>query len=235
MKGPSSCFHSLSFSVLCDRPWLVLRLSPLFGFSYDPDFFSRWADSIKEDFLNGGGRSQLPLNQSITVQVDKVHGLRGTTEDPEAVQIQVFAQRSRQALFTAFLLSVDCVTSVELGSHSEQITELPVMLCFGLKELEKVVRDSLGKCFNCVVSDVQIKEEDLKWITAMWSRLSSIEEEETEAERAGEASNVTLTYTFPADFKDTLRTVDVGLKQRQLGQLWRRYRQILFCFSFPSS
>lgn len=215
-------------SVLCNRQWSILKLSPLFGLNYDPDFLSRWAQSIEKDFEATVNLSEVALNQKISVKIQKVTGLRGTTDDPEALQIQLFTERSRQILFTSFLVSVDCVDKLELGSHSEELTNLPVMLCCGLKELERIVRDSLGKCFHCVVGDVQIKEEDLKWITAMWSGLRKEEEEnktmdnDEQTKQNQNMPDVALTYQFSKKLKDTIKTVDVNLKHQHLAQLWGR-------------
>lgn len=112
----------------------------------------------------------------LKVTIRALPGLRGSTDDDQALQIEGRTQRGQKEAFKVFLLSVDRQEKLELNDNFKA-TRLPVMLASGPDELIRIFRRSLEKHFDCVTGIEVFTQAELKWMSALWIDLKPKKEE----------------------------------------------------------
>ena len=116
--------------------------------------------------------------QWFEVSVKVVKGLRGNRDDKEALLLQI-KQSSNKAngikkekiCASCYLLSVD---AKEASFYSKNVAQLPLCLACGDSELIKHVHEGLRRRFDCTIYPLEIPEEELMWMSALWSSIQAV-------------------------------------------------------------
>ena len=176
-----------------------LKVSPLFGFDENvEDMILKLQDHLQSDIdkvptLQSMSYSNEDANidddndslsnaisnrekQWFEVSVKVVKGLRGNRDDKEALLLQI-KQSSNKAngmkkekiCASCYLLSVD---AKEASFYSKNVAQLPLCLACGDSELIKHVHEGLRRRFDCTIYPLEIPEEELMWMSALWSSIS---------------------------------------------------------------
>ena len=110
------------------------------------------------------------------VSVNVVKGLRGHRDDSEALQFQIKQNLkgvkggSREKICsTCFLLSVD---AKEASFFSKNVSQLPLCLTCGDTVLNKQLFLGLEHRFDCKIFPLEIPEEELMWMSTLWSSIA---------------------------------------------------------------
>ena len=129
--------------------------------------------------------------QWFEVNVNVVKGLRGNRDDKEALLIQIKQNSKRldgvqkeKNCSSIYLLSVD---AQEATFYSKNVAQLPLCLTLGDSELNKHIFQGLKHRFDCTIYPLEIPEEELMWMSALWSSIpAELSNEETNAGDANE-------------------------------------------------
>ena len=130
-----------------------------------------------------------PEKQWFWVSVEYVKGLRGSREDCDAVQIQVKQNLKgvrgglkEKVWSTCLLVSV---AAKESTFYSKNVVQLPLCLTYGDIILNRMIFLGLQHKFDCTIFPLELPEEELMWMSAMWSSIpppSSDNKEQTRIE-----------------------------------------------------
>ncbi|TRY61322.1 hypothetical protein TCAL_06663 [Tigriopus californicus] len=159
--------HQAATQHVCHRSWRVFHVSPLFDFHYDEASLSKWTVSLEKDLWSCFGLKGQGDWKRLKVSVKALPGLRGSSDDDQALQIKAHTHRGQKEAFKIFLLSVDRQEKLELNDNSKA-TRLPVMLTSGTDELIRIFRRSLEKHYHCVTGIAVFTQAELKWMSALW-------------------------------------------------------------------
>ena len=203
---------------LCGKSWQLYRVSPLYG--YTEACCQDWAKDLQKELKHEFAlRRNLPIiinedqdqEEEVQIEADKIkaevssiRGLRGSDADPHAVKIEVSMNKTK--LLHAFLLGMNAKEQ-----ESAKFANLPVLLINAAKEFIDVLTDNIEKNFDCIVAKVYLKEDELKWASAMWS---SFEAEEESQEK------VILKYKYQSEDKSMSGLFELEMKAGQMCQLW---------------
>ena len=130
--------------------------------------------------------------QWFEVNVNVVKGLRGNRDDKEALLIQIKQNSKRldgvqkeKNCSSIYLLSVD---AQEATFYSKNVAQLPLCLTLGDSELNKHLFQGLKHRFDCTIYPLEIPEEELMWMSALWSSIpAELSNDET---NAGDANDI---------------------------------------------
>ena len=103
--------------------------------------------------------------------VNIIKGLRGNREDTEALRFQVkqkLGAKKEKIWASMFLLSVDAKEGMFL---SKNVAQLPLCLLSGDSVLCRQLLSGIGDRFDCVTYPVEMPEDELMWMSALWSSL----------------------------------------------------------------
>lgn len=168
--------HQAATQYVCYQSWRVFRVSPLFNFHYEEASLNKWTRSLEKDLWSCFGLKGQGDWKRLKVTIRALPGLRGSTDDDQALQIEGRTQRGQKEAFKVFLLSVDRQEKLELNDNFKA-TRLPVMLASGPDELIRIFRRSLEKHFDCVTGIEVFTQAELKWMSALWIDLKPKKEE----------------------------------------------------------
>eukprot|EP00095_Tigriopus_kingsejongensis_P011789 maker-scaffold119_size336447-snap-gene-2.33 protein:Tk11789 transcript:maker-scaffold119_size336447-snap-gene-2.33-mRNA-1 annotation:"hypothetical protein BRAFLDRAFT_123952" len=229
-------------SNICHRSWRVFRVSPLFEFCYNEAALARWSESLERDLWTQHGLQDQGDWKRLKISISAVPGLRGSTDDEQAICIEGHTRKGHKEAFVVYLVSVDRQDKLNL-EESFKATILPVMLTFGPDELIRIVRRSVEKHFDCVTGIVVFPQAELKWMSALWIDLQPEkaegrkrklinDDEDIEAESDGKTepikspmardSRVNFFYKMPEEHSNFgIKKFEVKLIQEQLVELWK--------------
>ena len=112
------------------------------------------------------------------VSVNVVRGLRGHRDDTEALQFQIKQNlkgikggNREKICSTCYLLSVD---AQEASFISKNVAQLPLCLACGDAVLNKQLFQGLKHRFDCTIFPLEIPEEELMWMSALWSSIPPV-------------------------------------------------------------
>ena len=112
------------------------------------------------------------------VSVKVVKGLRGNRDDTEALQFQIKQNlkgvkggKREKICSTCYLLSVD---AQEASFFSKNVAQLPLCLTSGDAILNKQLFQGLKHRFDCTIFPLEISEEELMWMSALWSNIPPV-------------------------------------------------------------
>ena len=127
------------------------------------------------------------------VSVEIVKGLRGNREDTEALQFQIKQNIKgvkggckEKIWSTCLLLSVD---AQEASFYSKNVAQLPLCLTCGDVVLNKQLFKGLQHKFDCTIFPLEIPEEELMWMSALWSGIHPLPIGKQSKDLVGAANN----------------------------------------------
>ena len=133
--------------------------------------------------------------QWFSVSVNVVKGLRGNREDKEALLVQVkqttkgtTGGKKEKICASCYLISVD---AQEASFYSKNVAWLPLCLTCGDSELNKQIFQGLMHRFDCTIFPLEIPEEELMWMSALWSSIpANTPTEENNADESNKNTKV---------------------------------------------
>merc|ERR1719361_1544387 len=199
---------------LTGRVWKVFKVSPLFGFDQSSKDLMSEIQSHLQGYIDKIDTIQItsksnpeelifneendndkhftqfdPEKQWFWVSVEYVKGLRGSREDCDAVQIQVKQNLKgvrgglKEKVWSTCLLIL--VAAKESTFYSKNVVQLPLCLTYGDIILNRMIFLGLQHKFDCTIFPLELPEEELMWMSAMWSSIpppSSDNKEQTRIE-----------------------------------------------------
>ncbi|XP_025115829.1 centromere protein L-like [Pomacea canaliculata] len=172
-KHPESASEGVSLPGLINKTWCVFYLSPLYGFSLDPQALKQYGRSLTTYFaqdrnkeITGDGNKK-----SCTFSVYK--NIKVGDADPEAVQILVTGKppngkKVGPVLLTAILCGVDIEVDPCVG-FKEHFVYYPIMIIKARIILSSQLCSWLESHFDCRIAPLRPTSMDLAWMVGMWS------------------------------------------------------------------
>lgn len=116
------------------------------------------------------------------VKLETLKGLKSQSTDTDAIKVTVSTSMfdEEKRIFVGVLCGIE---AAELQLKSTDVAHLPVLLTTGNVDTRERVIFGLEKCFDCVITSLELPDVELRWMSAMWAGLQiSVDEEERDEE-----------------------------------------------------
>jgi len=118
-----------------------------------------------------------------SVEIVPLKGLRGIRSDKDALKVTVCSemQDMKKTIFTGILCGIE---TAELKLKSDNCFNIPVFLTSGNIDTTERVIFGIEKCFDCIIAQLSLPNDELHWMLAMWAGLevNSNENKENDSE-----------------------------------------------------
>ena len=185
---------------ILNRSWKIYTSSPFFN--YDPDS----SPQTLQSFLS----TKLP---QFSTQVEKVKGLRGTREDAECLRISILEKNSK---YFIYFLAVH-TQEFDLNSH---VTAFPLALVNTTEVLSAQIFQQIEKLFDCKTYKLNLTNEDLKWMSALWAGTLQCADEDVDSTEAKKDS-AKFSFKLPKELQGLgNESVFVTMNGTDLRRIW---------------
>jgi len=145
----------------------ILKMMNSFESAYDEKALKRYARVI-----TGYVATHIVSNEenAYSVEIVPMKGLRGIRSDKDALKVTVYSemQDMKKTIFTGILCGIE---TAELKLKSDNCFNIPVFLTSGNIDTTERVIFGIEKCFDCIIAQLSLPNDELHWMLAMWAGL----------------------------------------------------------------